>query len=230
MSRKHHLKKLEYFYDKVDKASKEIIQKSTKEGRLNCKKGCSSCCVGGIFISQIEAEYIRTNVAKKSLLEGKKNNDDNANDNVRRTTPTIDPSLEALVRDGNDSRCSFVSSDSNNYCTIYKYRPFACRFMGLPLRWLEECNSNAGLGEARDICPINENCLQEPIEELPRDQCYAIDDIWEDELDMLNYEYVTSTEDHSFVEEQNEAVSSVHPSDGEIKEIELNDLYDRIAK
>jgi len=217
----YHLEKLKQFYDKVDQTSKDIIQKSTKKRKLHCKKGCSSCCVGGIFISPLEAEYIRTNVTKKPLLEEKTKNKIGREQDI---AVNIDSSLEAMVRDGNTSRCSFLSNSS---CTIYKYRPFACRFMGLPLRWMEEHDEFHIVGEARDICPLNESYLQRPIEELRKDECYSIDEIWEDELDVLNNKFVGSDNKYNNYVEERPASA---PNERKVEEIELNKLYDTIIK
>jgi hypothetical protein len=58
------------------------------------------------------------------------------------------------------------------------------------LRWgLEpELDINRTTGvvhhEGRDICPINDDTLVKPVEELDANQCYPVDDVW-NELDQL---------------------------------------------
>ena len=65
-----------------------------------CSKGCSYCCTNDIYISEIEAKYIEEN-----------------------STSKIKRSLKKPSK-GNKSPCPFLSE---NKCSIYKIRPFACR-------------------------------------------------------------------------------------------------------
>lgn len=64
--------------------------------------------------------------------------------------------------------CAFL--DDGGGCRIYAHRPYVCRTQGLPLRWLDEVD--AQWVEFRDICSLNET--EEPIENLPTDQCWQI--------------------------------------------------------
>ena len=77
-------------------------------GRMACKRGCSSCCVDGITVWEVEAAYIRH-------YEGR-----------------------LLSNSGVPSRegCAFL--DSDGACRIYQHRPYVCRTQGYPLRWLED--------------------------------------------------------------------------------------------
>ena len=76
--------------------------------RLNCKLGCTDCCVDGISVFQVEADRIRDNHA--SLLR------------------------EGLPHE--EGKCAFL--DAVGACRIYEDRPYVCRTQGLPLRWLED--------------------------------------------------------------------------------------------
>lgn len=76
--------------------------------RLQCRRGCSACCVDGISVFDVEAEPIRRHHA--DLLE------------------SCDPHPEGM--------CAFL--DGAGACRIYAHRPYVCRTQGLPLRWLEE--------------------------------------------------------------------------------------------
>lgn len=62
--------------------------------------------------------------------------------------------------------CAFL--DDAGSCRIYESRPLICRGHGVPLRWeLED-----GMGEARSICPLNEEGT--PIELLEETQCLEL--------------------------------------------------------
>jgi Fe-S-cluster containining protein len=100
------IEKLKRLYQTVDSLTKQL-EKIHAE-RLNCKKGCSACCVDDITVFEIEAENIRQNHAE--LL-------DNA-----------EPHAKGM--------CAFL--DEIGACRIYENRPYVCRTQGLPLRWFDE--------------------------------------------------------------------------------------------
>jgi Fe-S-cluster containining protein len=100
------LDKLKQFYVKVDFKTQRLEQ--IHVARLNCRQGCSNCCVDEITVWNVEAENIRQ--AHAALLT-----DENANTNPG---------------------CAFL--DQNGACRIYDSRPYVCRTQGLPLRWLDE--------------------------------------------------------------------------------------------
>jgi Fe-S-cluster containining protein len=100
------LEKLQEFYAEVDEQSAKL-EKIHAE-RLNCKKGCSACCVDDISVFEIEAENIRKNHAE--LIE---------NENPHKK-----------------GMCAFL--DKNDACRIYENRPYVCRTQGLPFRWFDE--------------------------------------------------------------------------------------------
>ncbi len=98
--------KLENLYRKIDSITDQLVHIHAE--RLNCKKGCSACCVDDISVFEIEAENIRQNHA--AFLE---------NEN---------PHEKGM--------CAFL--DETGACRIYENRPYVCRTQGLPLRWFEE--------------------------------------------------------------------------------------------
>jgi Fe-S-cluster containining protein len=100
------IEKLKLFYQTVDSLTTEL--EKTHAERLNCKKGCSACCVDDITVFEIEAENIRAN-----NLEFLKN---------------AEPNEKGM--------CAFL--DKNGACRIYVDRPYVCRTQGLPLRWFDE--------------------------------------------------------------------------------------------
>ena len=101
--------------------------------RLQCKRGCSGCCLDGITVFAIEAERIRAN--NEALL-------------AHGTPHPV-------------GACAFL--DAEGACRIYADRPYVCRTQGLPLRWLEEergvelrdiCPLNE-TGELIELLPAN---------------------------------------------------------------------------
>lgn len=117
------IQEMENFYVEVEKVKSKI--EKLNRNRLNCRKGCSFCCVDGITIYQIEAEYI---LAKSRELKLKENKN---------------------TRNG---KCAFLNDKDE--CLIYEFRPYVCRTQGLPLKWYD-VNDNDELVEYRDICPLN---------------------------------------------------------------------------
>ncbi len=103
------LQQLKAMYAEVDaQAGKlEIIHAE----RLKCGRGCSSCCIDGITVFEIEAEHIRTNHA----------------DFLKNQSPNT------------KAGCAFLGAEGA--CRIYENRPYVCRTQGLPLRWLEEIDN-----------------------------------------------------------------------------------------
>jgi len=99
-------KDLQEFYRSVDSRARSLEQ--VHAGRLNCGKGCSSCCVDGITVFRVEAENIE-----------EKHGD-----------------LLADREPHAAGACAFL--DGSGGCRIYEDRPYVCRTQGLPLRWLEE--------------------------------------------------------------------------------------------
>jgi Fe-S-cluster containining protein len=100
------LDKLHNFYDELHEKTQKLEQ--IHASRLNCKKGCSNCCVDGLTVFTIEAENIKQNHA--DLL------------------PNEQPNI--------NGGCAFL--DENGACRIYESRPYVCRTQGLPLRWMDE--------------------------------------------------------------------------------------------
>ena len=76
--------------------------------RLQCRKGCSSCCIDDLTVFEVEAAHVRRHHA--DLL----------------ATGSPHPA----------GACAFL--DDGGACRIYAERPYVCRTQGLPLRWSEE--------------------------------------------------------------------------------------------
>lgn len=68
-----------------------------------CQKGCSHCCKIDVLVTSIEAQYIQKNLGF-----------------------TPDSGYSISSGHGDSKRpCTFLSSE--DVCSIYQYRPFACR-------------------------------------------------------------------------------------------------------
>lgn len=97
---------MEEFYQIIDRQTARLAARH--RARLNCRAGCSACCVDDLTVFEIEADNIRRKYAH--LLE-------NASPHSH-------------------GKCAFL--DEAGACRIYEARPYVCRTQGLPLRWLEE--------------------------------------------------------------------------------------------
>jgi Fe-S-cluster containining protein len=97
---------LEALYREVDEKSAQLSELHGE--RLQCRRGCSACCVDEITVFDIEAANIRRH--HDSLL----------------TSESPHP----------PGACAFL--DAAGACRIYAQRPYVCRTQGLPLRWLDE--------------------------------------------------------------------------------------------
>lgn len=124
----------------ADVDRRAVLLHARHAARLQCRRGCASCCVDDLSVFEIEAEIIRTRAA-----------------NVLREPPH--PA----------GACAFL--DPHGACRIYPHRPYVCRTQGLPLRWIDFDDPEAG-GERRDICPLNES--DEPLAALPADTCWEL--------------------------------------------------------
>lgn len=98
--------KLKQFYSAIELQTKRLEQ--VHQARLNCRRGCSGCCIDEITVWNVEAENIRHN----------------------------HPALLSDERPNTGGGCAFL--DSNGACRIYHARPYVCRTQGLPLRWFDE--------------------------------------------------------------------------------------------
>ena len=80
--------------------------RSIHAARLQCRNGCSGCCVDGLTVFAVEAERIRRHHAE----------------------------LLSQASPHPPGACAFL--DEQGCCRIYADRPYVCRTQGLPLRWI----------------------------------------------------------------------------------------------
>lgn len=97
---------LKQFYSALDSHVHSIEEKN--KSRINCKKGCFSCCKDDLEVFGIEAEYIRKN--QQEFLK------------------TNSPAPIGA--------CAFLNEEGA--CRIYDSRPFVCRTHGVPIAYLQE--------------------------------------------------------------------------------------------
>jgi Fe-S-cluster containining protein len=100
-------------YDTIAQLHEDLATQTRRlhvlhEARLHCREGCSSCCVDGLTVFDVEAELIRSH--HEELLSSAAPHEKGA--------------------------CAFL--DAAGSCRIYGERPQVCRTQGLPLRWTEE--------------------------------------------------------------------------------------------
>ena len=100
------LTSLQILYGEVDYRASQIAE--GHGARLQCRRGCSQCCVDDLAVFEIEAENIR--LAHAALLAQQEPHPQGA--------------------------CAFL--DTDGACRIYADRPYVCRTQGLPLRWIDE--------------------------------------------------------------------------------------------
>jgi Fe-S-cluster containining protein len=97
---------VEALHVEVDRAAARLAARHAE--RLRCARGCSSCCVDGITVFEVEARIIERRHGE--LLAAGEPHDEGA--------------------------CAFL--DGEGACRIYAERPYVCRTQGLPLRWIDE--------------------------------------------------------------------------------------------
>lgn len=81
------------------------------DARLQCRQGCTGCCVDDLSVFEVEAATIKRHYAE----------------------------LLATEPAHAEGQCAFL--DHAGACRIYAHRPYVCRTQGLPLRWREDDNS-----------------------------------------------------------------------------------------
>jgi len=100
------LRDLRELHGEIDRAASRLAD--THADRLQCRRGCSACCVDDLTVTTVEAERIRA-AHPDLLLHGEPH-------------PV--------------GACAFL--DAHGACRVYPDRPYVCRTQGLPLRILFE--------------------------------------------------------------------------------------------
>ena len=97
---------IEKLYRDIDKLAEHLCR--IHAGRIQCRHGCSACCVDDITVYEVEAQYI-----------------------LRHYHAVVKTGIPHST-----GACAFL--DGEGVCRIYAYRLYVCRTQGLPLRWMEE--------------------------------------------------------------------------------------------
>lgn len=101
------LRALAALHAEVDRAAGALALRHA--GRLQCRRGCSACCVDDLTVTRIEALRIQR----------------------------AHPELLATASPHPRGACAFL--DAEGACRIYAERPLVCRSQGLPLQlWFED--------------------------------------------------------------------------------------------
>jgi len=103
------LRDLRDLHNEIDDEAKALAKIHSE--RLQCRRGCSACCLDDLTVTRIEAERIRR--AHPDLLQNE------------RPHPV--------------GGCAFL--DDQGGCRVYPDRPYVCRSQGLPLRIIFENES-----------------------------------------------------------------------------------------
>jgi Fe-S-cluster containining protein len=100
------LEELALFRAEVDARAAQLAARHSE--RLQCRRGCSGCCLDELTVFEVEAEVLRRKHAE--LLAGGAPHGSGA--------------------------CAFL--DAEGACRVYADRPYVCRTQGLPLSVLEQ--------------------------------------------------------------------------------------------
>ena len=130
--------------------------------RMQCRKGCSSCCSQLFSISAIEAAYISHGIKQldpdaqeemrrkaRTYLTELTGSEVDESQSIEEHTQTIRTSLDRLIG-RHHIPCPALKDDA---CTIYDHRPILARKYGIPLwnpknpRVLQACELNFKAGE-----------------------------------------------------------------------------------
>ena len=107
------LSEIEKLYREIDMRAEQLC--SIHADRMQCRHGCSTCCVDDITVFEVEAQHILHQYPEM----------------LKTTIPH--PS----------GACAFLNGEGS--CRIYAHRPYVCRTQGLPLRWMEELSNGSVL-------------------------------------------------------------------------------------
>lgn len=96
---------LDRIHEAVDRDVEPLHRRHA--ARLECRRGCSGCCVDHLTVFAVEADKIRRDF----------------------------PDLLREGRPYPAGGCAFL--DAEGACRVYESRPYVCRTQGLPQRWTE---------------------------------------------------------------------------------------------
>ncbi len=126
---------------KVDAKFAEIAARHP--GELACRRGCHSCCLPGLSVTEVErahiAAWLREDPQRIERLRG---------------LAAADPHQ--------GQRCAFLDGDGE--CAIFEARPLLCRAHGAPTR----LPGDSGQAALLDVCRLNFSTAESPpLTQLP---------------------------------------------------------------
>ena len=129
----------------IDSALADATRRSGKW--LQCRPGCTQCCVGPFAINQLDAIRLRRGLTDLEATDPERANSvrERARESVARLSPTFpgDP-VSGILTEGpdaeeqfaefaNDEPCPVLNPDTGT-CDLYEARPITCRTFGPPVR------------------------------------------------------------------------------------------------
>ena len=113
-------------------------------GQLPCRAGCAHCCIGMFPITRLDARLLqeglaglpesdRTRIATRAAQQIAAVESAHP---VLESSPSLDgwsdAEIDRVTDAFHDARCPALTD--NDQCSLYAYRPLACRSMGIPTR------------------------------------------------------------------------------------------------
>lgn len=101
-----------------------------------CGPGCSTCCTVNVVATSLEGRYMLNSPAGERITRLKQDLCNAADTTIYRPASTTNQIALACLdqsalppdySEHGDGKCVFLNSDG--LCTVYEYRPFACRAM-----------------------------------------------------------------------------------------------------
>ena len=118
--------------------------------QLPCRAGCAQCCIGVFPITRLDVRLLQEGLAglpenERTRIATRAAQQIAAIESVYpalRSSPSLegwsDADLDRVADAFHDARCPALSD--NDQCSLYDYRPLACRSMGIPTREHETVN------------------------------------------------------------------------------------------
>lgn len=144
----------------IDAASADAVRRSGSW--LNCRLGCTQCCIGIFSITPLDAARLRDGLAALDATtpETAAAVRRRAAESVQRLTPGFPGNSATGELDESDPRYEDFANDepcpalnpASGACDLYEHRPVTCRVFGPPVR------SEDGIG----VCELNFTSAAEP--------------------------------------------------------------------
>ena len=112
--------------------------------QLPCRAGCAHCCIGVFSITRLDVRLLQEGLARLPENERARIATRSAQQIAAiesaypalRSSPSLDgwsdAQIDRVVDTFQDARCPALRDDEQ--CSLYAYRPLACRSMGIPAR------------------------------------------------------------------------------------------------